>query len=258
MLFTARAGAAVSVHPRFVFLDEKTRSAKLFILNQDKEKTFNYRVGLRAQEQLPGGGIKMLGEEAGILKKHLKFSPRYVRELGAGKQQTVKLAMSDFASLPAGDHSIYLLISGTEPVQELAPAHTAGPGITIKLRVIPEIALPVIVRKGRVNDAPKFTNARLEDGKVLFRLQRAESDLPKGLLRGDISVWRGKEMLAIIKARYLLPENDYMDLNLALKEAAPNLKDKEHKEPLRLIFTKPTTAKEADLKNVLCEESVTL
>ncbi|WP_424244256.1 ribosomal protein S6 [Elusimicrobium posterum] len=250
--------ASITVYPKYIFLDEKNKSAKVFVINQ-AEQSFNYRIGLRKQAQQHSGAINANKESVNLLEDKIKFSPKYIRELAPKKQQVVRITAKDMQKLPDGDYAVYLTITNTEPAQELLPIKTDNPEIEIQIRVIPEVALPVIVRKGKVNTSGVIERVSFKSNILTFRLKRAASAMPNGILRGDISVWHGDNMAFIIKGKYLLPENNYLDMSISLQDyVAAQPKKFKKGEELKILVTEYTDMPGVDIKNIICEEKITL
>lgn len=256
----AQLNCGIMIFPKYVLLDGENKTAKVHLVNSDEVNLLRYRIGLKNLRQNHDGGFTEEKLNKDILEHLIKYSPRKV-SLGPKGQQTIKVTARRFDTLPEGDSVIYLTIAGMPDVQPAKAVESNGETFNISLTAIHEIALPVVVRKGRVNDKGFISSVKKtadfnKDPALVIRLERAENkELKNGVVRGDISVWHEGKMLGFIKNKYILPGNDYVDTVIKAEGIKELLEAKNAKNvTLKVLFTAPYESGEADVKNIIDEK----
>lgn len=256
----AELNCGIMIFPKYVLLEKENKTAKVHLVNSDDVNLLRYRIGLKNLKQNHDGGFTEEKLNKDVLEHMIKYSPRKV-SLGPKGQQTIKVMARHFDAMPEGDSVIYLTIAGMPDVQPAKAVESNGETFNISLTAIHEIALPVVVRKGSVNDKGIISSIKKasdfdKDPALVIRLERAENkELKNGVVRGDISVWHENKMLGFIKNKYILPDNDYVDTLIKLENAKSLLGTKDAKKAeLKVLFTAPYESGEADVKNILYEK----
>jgi P pilus assembly chaperone PapD len=148
------------VSPTYVLLDSHTRSQALLLSNRGVAPE-TYRITIvnrlqRADGQLVDTDKPADGE--GFASSIVRYAPREVT-LPPNKPQTVRLLLLMPASLPDGEYRSHILFQQvpTEKATEEVTTDVA-PGISVTLRAIFGITIPLVVRKGTLT-----ANASLSD-----------------------------------------------------------------------------------------------
>lgn len=257
-----QAGAAIMIYPKFVAFGPDSRVQEMTLVNPSPEETVTYRVRFKYARQNPDGTYTD-AEQPGFLtaKDFIRFSPRSIT-LGPGKSQRVKLLKRIAADTPPGEYTGYIVFTqlpNEKPLQK-APA-SASAGVNIELTAIPSFSIPVILIHGDiVSDQAELSFLGVQTvapGKRQARVRLARkgsADMPLSrTLRGDISVWSGGRLAGVIKGKYLLAGNKYVDVAVALDETVvkPGMR-------AEILFTEPTEQDGADISRVLARAEVSL
>ncbi len=259
LFISAAANAGIMVFPKYIFLDEKHKSDNVFLVNSDDKEAAKFRFSLKDYKQNPDGSVTAGDVKKNPLNAALRFSPRR-SDLAPQKQQTIKLLVKDFSKLPVGDSVIYFAIAKVPAPQEVDSQTLDIKGVNIKLTPIHEVALPVVVRKGEVNDKGYLSDIKLKGNDITLRLYRvAGSSLPNGVVRGDISVWYKEELLGFVKGKYLLPQTQYADVSISLKDLQKlNSGKKDIKPELKILFTEYEDGNSINTKRIFDEKRTKL
>lgn len=221
------ASAGIMIYPKYLSLDDKTRSAEVTLINSSALESSNYRVTLSYKKQNPDGSYTEVSPEeelpADSVTKILRYSPRSVM-LKPSKSQTVRVLKRIPEGLEPGDYVGY--ITFTEVLLEKAATkeNLDPKAFSVKLTPIPSFSIPVFVRYKVKENAPVSleTNGLVtKDNKtslrvVMKRQEQAKSKGPRLVARGDLSVWDGDQMIGYIKGRYMLPATDTLETQMPL------------------------------------------
>lgn len=144
------ASPGLLVSPTYVVLDSRTRSQALLLSNRGiTPETYRITIVNRLQKadgQLVDAEQPATGE--GFASTIVRYAPREVL-LAPNKPQTVRLLVQMPASLPDGEYRSHILfqqIPTERPTEDVA--QPVAPGISVTIRAIFGVTIPLIVRKG--------------------------------------------------------------------------------------------------------------
>jgi len=168
------AAPQVMVTPTRVVFDAKARSAQVTIINTG-DAVGTFRISLANKRMTPEGTLQDAAEAqpGDQFASHLiRYSPRQVT-LNPGQSQVVRLGLRRPSNLAAGEYRSHLLFQEVPHSQDNAveSATERQQGITVNLRAIIGISIPVIVRHGA-------TQAQVAFKQASYRAKPADSDKP--------------------------------------------------------------------------------
>jgi P pilus assembly chaperone PapD len=181
--FGAGKSQAVTIFPTRVVLTDKDRTAQVEIVNSGTE-TESYDIRLERKRMTESGEFKAVTGDPlpGELfaDQIVRYSPRRVT-LAPGAGQTVRLMLKMPKGLPEGEYRSHLSVNRIAEASSQLPA--ANPekdakDISIKLTAYANIAVPVIVRHGKLSAQMQITDVVLLPAKekepaiVEFTLRR--------------------------------------------------------------------------------------
>lgn len=186
------------------------KSGAEVLLNNKGGETATYRVSLVLKKMLPDGRFEDVVEPDAEQQRALdmiSYAPRKV-VLAPGQTQTVRLGARAAVDLPDGEYRVHMLFRAIP--DDNAPVSGAGAaqGLSIMLRPVYGVTIPVITRKGVLSAQAKVDNIRLvREGKesaIAFDIERSGNRS----ISGTISVLRaGKsEPIAMMKGVSVYPE----------------------------------------------------
>ncbi len=164
---TARPALAQSglvVTPPLVQLDLRTRSQTLTLVNRGNEAQ-TYRISVINLRMDPSGNMVHTEEPAtgeGFAGNLIRYAPRQVT-LEPGRPQTIRVLYRRPKDLADGEYRSHLLFQQV-PKSEPAPAQDSNEsGLTMQIRAVFGISVPVIVRNGQLEASGALVDARPED-----------------------------------------------------------------------------------------------
>lgn len=242
---------AVTIFPTRVVMTDKERTAQVEIVNSGTE-TESYSLQLERKRMTETGEFKAVSGE--VLPGELfadqivRYSPRRIT-LAPGAGQTVRLMLKMPDGLPEGEYRSHLSVNRIpEASNVLSPAKQEKDptDINIKLTAYANIAIPVIVRHGKLNAQLEIRDAVLRPGTgkeppiVEFTMQRTGTMS----VYGDIAVTSVAEngtveQVAAVNGVAVYVPNATRKARLTLrgKETLPS------KGVLRVTFTEHGAAK---------------
>lgn len=216
------ATAGIMIYPKYVFFDDKTKSAEVTLINSDKLESANYRISITYQKQNPDGSYTQVDQEEfpkDNAAQVLRYSPRSVL-LKPSQSQTIRILKRLPANAEPGEYVGY--VTFTEVLLEKAVTkEDLKPGaMNVKITPIPSFSIPVFVRYKVKDNAPVTLGAGKLETKggttsLVTVLNRGEQKTPTSV-RGDLSVWDGNEMIGYIRGRYLLPGTQTLETRVPL------------------------------------------
>lgn len=222
------ASAGIMIYPKFLFFDDKTKSAEVTLINSSALESSNYRITLTYKKQNPDGSYTEVATEeipADSVTKLLRYSPRSVM-LKPSQSQTVRVLKRIPANLEPGEYVGY--ITFTEVLLEKAATkESLQPGtFSVKITPIPSFSIPIFVRYKVKENAPVTLTANgLEEKNGIISLRvmmHREAQEKRTSARGDLTVWDGNQMIGYIKGRYMLPSAETLETRVPLR--LPNAK----------------------------------
>ena len=217
------ASAGIMIYPKYVFFDDKTKSAEVTLINSSETESANYRISITYQKQNPDGSYTPV--EAGEFPEDnaaqvLRYSPRSVL-LKPSQSQTIRILKRIPGKAKPGEYVGY--VTFTEVLLEKAATkEDLKPGsMSVKITPIPSFSIPVFVRYKVKGEAPvTVTTDGLveEDGAAALRviLNRQEQETVTSA-RGDISIWDGDTMIGYVRGRYILPSTQTLETRIPLR-----------------------------------------
>lgn len=192
--FGADSPQAVSIFPTRAVMTDKNLTAQFDIINSGTE-TASYNILLERKRMTETGEFQNITGEplAGELfaDQIVRYSPRRIT-LAPGAGQTVRLMLKMPAGLPEGEYRSHLSVNHIPEASSTIPTDKQGKTPTdfsVKLTSYGNIAVPVIVRHGKLN-------AELEIKDLTTLLKDKESPVVEFTMRrsgnrsvyGDIAV----------------------------------------------------------------------
>ena len=253
---TVCASAGIMIYPKYLSLNDKTKSAEVTLINSSALESSNYRVTLSYKKQNPDGSYTEVTNEEEIpadsVTKILRYSPRSVM-LKPSKSQTVRVLKRIPEGLEPGDYVGY--ITFTEVLLEKAATkeNLDPKAFSVKLTPIPSFSIPIFVRYKVKGNAPVSLETKglvTKEGitslnVVMKRQEQAKSKGPRLVARGDLSVWDGDQMIGYIKGRYMLPATNTLETQMPLyiRDAITNKEGKKENKYLTAGELKGKTLK---------------
>ncbi len=161
---TAVAASQIMVTPTRIVFSEKMRSASVTIINSG-DSSGTYRISLVNKRMSVDGGFEDAKEAApGELfsDKMIRYSPRQV-VLEPGKSQVIRLGLRKPSNLEDGEYRSHMLFRAIPQTSERDLEKIVKPseGLTINLKAIIGISIPVIVRHGETDAKVSIASAKL-------------------------------------------------------------------------------------------------
>ena len=216
------ATAGIMIYPKYLFLDDKTKSAEVTLINSDALESSNYRVTLSYKKQNPDGSYTEVATEeipADSAIKLLRYSPRSVL-LKPAQSQKIRVLKRVPANLEPGEYVGY--ITFTEVLLEKAATkESLKPGtFSVKITPIPSFSIPIFVRHKVKDFAPvELTTNGIEEKDGITSLRVIMNRQPqehRTTARGDLTVWDGNKRIGYIRGRYMLPATETLETRIPL------------------------------------------
>ena len=138
------------VSPTYVVLDARTRSQALLLSNRGTAPE-TYRITIVNRLQKADGQLVDTDKPAegeGFASTIVRYAPREV-VLPPDRPQTVRLLLQMPGNLPDGEYRSHILFQQVPTEKPIDEATTdAAPGISVTIRAIFGVTIPLIVRKG--------------------------------------------------------------------------------------------------------------
>lgn len=228
-VFAQGAGDLV-VSPTRVVLEGRNRSAQLSLVNKGSE-TATYRISVVNMRMSPDGSMTEIAEpEAGqdFSENLFRYSPRQVT-LEPGASQAIRLLLRLPKDLPDGEYRSHMMMRAVPKAAGQSVEKPVGNGATVQLIPVFGIAVPIIVRHGKVDysmglDDLKFVPAANKDelNKVRFNLTRTGNRSSYGDLTATLTDG-GKELVLsqIMRLAVYTPNpNRIVEMALRVPEGA--------------------------------------
>lgn len=145
----AQNAPGLLVSPTYVVLDARTRSQALLLSNRGVAPE-TYRITIVNRLQKADGQLvdtDKPGEGEGFASTIVRYAPREV-VLPPDKPQTVRLLLQMPANLADGEYRSHILFQQIPTVKPSEPGTEVAPGISVTIRAVFGITIPLIVRKG--------------------------------------------------------------------------------------------------------------
>ncbi|MDR1684363.1 MAG: hypothetical protein LBR90_02740 [Elusimicrobiota bacterium] len=247
------AFASISLYPYSLEFDadSRRRVQNVRVINNSQEvKT--YRVSFVNYVQTPEGSYREHNPEAdaavATAQEYLYFSPRQFT-LKPGAVQTLNIMRRPAADMKDGEYVSHLKISEVdvpltreEAAQKSAAARGEGEQtLSIQLKALYAVTIPVSVYKGKLESAAQITKAQVitrQDGKTVLQLAIAASGSKSA--RGDISVSGSKsKAVGQLNNVRVYPYNNERSASVPLTQTEEELKG----QTLTITFKDKQTGK---------------
>lgn len=258
--------AGIMIHPKFLFLDDKTKSAEIMLVNSDAAQSANYRISLSYKKQNPDGSYTDIPLDQPLPPDSavnlLRYSPRSVM-LPPSKGQTVRVLKRLPEGLAPGEYIAYITFTEVLLEKPLTKQNLSSQEFSVQLTAIPSFSIPIFVR----HQVSEISPALIEAGQltevngkpqlnIILRRQK-RSDKPVSSIRGDLSVWKDGKMLGMVRGRYLLPGTEQLPTRIILQNEDNTLHLKDLKgKAVTVLFTESGNQLQPDKK--LAETTITL
>lgn len=234
------ASAGIMIYPKYLFLDDKTKSAEVTLINSSALESANYRVTLSYKKQNPDGSYTEIASEqapADSATPLLRYSPRSVT-LKPSQSQTIRILKRIPEGLEPGEYVGYVTFTEVK-LEKPATKQKLEPGtFSVTITPIPSFSIPIFVRYKVKENAPVSLEAKgltTKNGITSLRVAlNRQAQNSRTSVRGDLTVWDGDEMIGFIKGRYILPATDTLEtaIPLRLVNAITNKDGKKEDKPL--------------------------
>lgn len=198
----AQGAGDLVVSPTRVVLEGRDRSAQLGLVNKGSE-TATYRITVINMHMSEDGNMTEVAKPvegqqfAGNL---FRYSPRQVT-LEPGASQAIRLLLRKPKDLPDGEYRSHMMMRAVPDAAGQSVENTSGSGATVRLIPVFGIAVPIIVRHGKVAydmsvSDMAFVPPSEQDQlpKIRFKLNRTGNRSSYGDLTATLTVG-GKEIV---------------------------------------------------------------
>lgn len=188
----ALAAGDLLVAPTRVVLNGP-RGTEVF-LNNVGQTPATYRISIELKRMLPSGQLEDVTPEASNDKEKttvgmISYAPRRVT-LPPNQPQAIRIGVRPPADLPDGEYRAHMLFRAIPDATPAVAAQSAEPakGVTISLKPVYGVTIPIIVRKGTLKATAAISGAKIlrsaEDGPALsFTLSRSGERSVYGRIR---------------------------------------------------------------------------
>ncbi len=189
------AAGGLVVTPQLVEFDSTNRSQVLTLANRGTG-TETYRISIVNYRMDQHGNLHPAETPAdgeGFAGALFRYAPRQIT-LEPGKPQTVRILYRRPANLQEGEYRSHLMFQQVPKAEAQSVSGSAGGGLSLQIRTVFGITVPVIVRHGRLQGAGELTNltqTRTSDGRPGVALRIARDG--RKSLRGDLVALLGDE-----------------------------------------------------------------
>jgi P pilus assembly chaperone PapD len=227
----AYAAGDLLVAPTRIVLDG-ARGTEVILSNTGNEVA-TYRISLELRRMNAIGRLDDIdqanaNDSEKVALDTIRFAPKRVT-LQPDQPQSIRIGVQDLATgpLPDGEYRAHLLFRAIPKTADAAVAVTASGGVSIQLTPIYGVAIPVIIRKGKLSATAALANAMIgrdADGPALqFDLSRKGT---KSVF-GEIYVTQAgnPEPVVVVKGIAIYPEVETRKVSIAINpEIAAKLK----------------------------------
>lgn len=162
----AQAGGGLLVAPTRLVFEGRTRSAQVTLVNKGTERAA-YRISLVRRRMLEDGRFEAVEEaQPGELfaTDLIRYAPRRVI-LEPNTPQTIRILVRKPRDLPAGEYRSHLTFQTIPDESSEQPedgSRAPAMGITIRLKALFGVTIPVIVRHGDIDADIAITDAEFQ------------------------------------------------------------------------------------------------
>ncbi|WP_020591244.1 fimbrial biogenesis chaperone [Kiloniella laminariae] len=214
-----QAAGGLVVTPQLVELDSRNRSTVLTLANRgDKPET--YRISVINYRMDDQGNLFPTGTPAadeGFAEGLFRYAPRQVT-LEPGKPQTVRILYRRPATLAEGEYRSHLLFQQVPEALPQAASSSTQAGLSVEIKTIFGITIPVLVRHGQLESQGQLTNIQpsQHNGEKNISLRIARSG--KQSLRGDLVALAGRTEVGRLNNVAVYLSTPYRDVVMPLQQ----------------------------------------
>jgi hypothetical protein len=168
----AQSAGDLVVSPTRVVLESRTRSAQLGLVNKGSE-TATYRISVINMSMSEDGGMTEVAKPVDgqqFADSLFRYSPRQVT-LEPGASQAIRLLLRKPKDLPDGEYRSHIMMRAV-PKDSGQSVENTGTGAAVRLIPVFGIAVPIIIRHGKVDYAMSLSD-------ISFMAPSEENPLPK-------------------------------------------------------------------------------
>ena len=215
----APIGPGLLVSPTYVLLEGRARSQSLVLSNRGNAPE-TYRITIVNRLQKADGQLVEADkppEGEGFAAPLVRYAPREII-LPPNKPQTVRLLLQMPANLPDGEYRSHILFQQVPTAVASEDAATqAAPGISVTIRAVFGVTIPLIVRKGKLTASASLSDLRLvraadDQPSLALKLNRAGTRS----LRGDLTALVDGEQAGLLKNVNVFLSTPYRELTIPL------------------------------------------
>ncbi len=213
------SGPGLLVSPTYVLLEGRTRSQSLLLSNRGSAPE-TYRITIVNRLQKADGQLVEADKPAegeGFAAPIVRYAPREV-VLAPNRPQTVRLLVQMPADLPDGEYRSHILFQQVPTAVARDEAATqVAPGISVTIRAVFGVTIPLVVRKGALTASASLSDLRLvrgADGQASLALRLNRSGTRS--LRGDLTVLVDGEQAGLLKNVNVFLSTPYRELTIPL------------------------------------------
>jgi P pilus assembly chaperone PapD len=216
----ASGNGGLLVSPTYVLFDGRARSTSLLLTNRGNA-TETYRVSIINRRQMPDGQLvetEQPAEGEGFASPLVRYAPREV-VLQPNKPQTVRLLLQTPSDLHDGEYRSHILVQQVPTASASDALPTSSDGISVSIRAIFGITVPLIVRKGRLAASATLSDLRvikLADDRHALALKLNRTGARS--LRGDITVQVDGKVVGQLNGVNVFLSTPYRELLINLTE----------------------------------------
>jgi P pilus assembly chaperone PapD len=187
--FNASALGQLMVSPTRIVFEGNEKTKQINLINNGSE-TGRFRISFVRKSMNSSGKIEVIDDkEPGMYSDEMvRFSPRQVT-LEPGQSQTVRLMLRKKSNMADGEYRSHMMFqslpdSAATDVEQLTSKKTEG--VSIQMIPVVGIAIPVIVRQGKLNVKVSLSDFEIEQSNTV----KAQSELSLKINRqGDRSAY---------------------------------------------------------------------
>jgi len=183
--------AGIVVSPTYVLFDGRVRTQSVTLMNRGNTSQ-TYRISIVNRSMVPSGELVPIDHPAegeSFAGEFVRYSPHEI-VLPPGKPQVVRFMVQTPADAPDGEYRSHILFQElpSDSVPDVA-LQDKGTGLTVNVRAIFGITIPIVIRRGTLTASAKLSDLRLVQLKdntpgVDLKINRSGSRS----LRGNLTV----------------------------------------------------------------------
>lgn len=220
----AQAAGDLVVSPTRVVLEGRTRSAQLGLVNKGSG-TATYRISVINMHMSEDGSMTEVATPADgqqFADNLFRYSPRQVT-LEPGASQAIRLLLRKPKDLPDGEYRSHMMLRAV-PDAAGQSVESTGTGAAVRLIPVFGIAVPIIVRHGKVDYQMSMSDIAFVPAteqeplpKVRFKLNRTGNRSSYGDLTATLNVGGKDVVLSQIFRLAVYTPNDSRTVEMTLR-----------------------------------------